>query len=136
MLGALTGALSFAVTASAHANEGGGENKEASNPSIQLASVGVPVTVDGKLVNYLFLSVRINLTLKANESKFRDMEPYFRDALIHTSSKISFAQPGKDYLLDEPRFKQVMTAEWSKITGPGMIKSIDILAQSPKRHPQ
>ncbi|MGA9659802.1 MAG: hypothetical protein WBQ60_11995 [Asticcacaulis sp.] len=113
------------------ASEGG--TKEASNPSVQLGAIAIPVMVDGKLVNYIFLSIRINLNIKANEAKLREMEPYFRDALVRMSSQVSFAKPDHDDQLDEPRFKQVMTAEWSKIAGPGMIKSVDILSQVPRR---
>jgi hypothetical protein len=113
----------------------GGDAKKAGNPSVQLGAVAIPVMVDGRLANYLFLNIRINLSLTANEAKLREQEPYFRDALVRMASKVSFGQTGKDYLLDEPRFKQVMTAEWARITGPGVIKSIDVLSQSPKRHP-
>lgn len=118
------------------ASEGKKDTKEAGGASVQLGAIAIPITEGGKLANYIFLNVRINLTIKADEAKLREKEPYFRDALVRVSSKISFGQPGKDYLLDEPRFKQVMLAEWTKITGPGIIKSIDVLAQNPKRHPQ
>jgi len=116
------------------ANEGG-EAKKAGSASIQLGAVAIPITVDGRLVNYIFLNIRINLTITADEAKLREKEPYFRDALVRIASRTSFAQAGKDYLLDEPRFKQVMTAEWAKIAGPNAIKSVDVLSQSPKRHP-
>lgn len=110
------------------------EKVNAADPSVKLASVGIPVMSGNQVVNYLFLSIRINLTAKANESKLRDMEPFFRDSLMRVSHTVSFGQADHSDLLDEPRFKSVMTAEWSKITGPGAIKSIDILSQSPKRH--
>ncbi len=134
LLATLGVALCLLCAAPAMASEGG-EAKKAGNASVQLGAVAIPVTVDGRLVNYLFLNIRINLTLTADEARFREKEPYFRDALVRTASRTSFAQAGKDYLLDEPRFKQVMTVEWAKITGPGVIKSIDVLSQSPKRHP-
>lgn len=117
------------------ASGGKKDAKEAGAASVQLGAIAIPITENGRLANYIFLNVRINLTIKADEAKLREKEPYFRDALVRVSSKVSFGQPGKDYLLDEPRFKQVMMAEWVKITGPGMIKSIDILAQNPKKHP-
>jgi hypothetical protein len=133
-------ASALAGTATLYAGPGlasGGKKdaKEAGAASVQLGAIAIPITENGRLANYIFLNVRINLTIKADEAKLREKEPYFRDALVRVSSKVSFGQPGKDYLLDEPRFKQVMMAEWVKITGPGMIKSIDILAQNPKKHP-
>ena len=132
---ALLGAALCLLSAMPALASGGGEAKKAGNASVQLGAVAIPITVDGRLANYLFLNIRINLTLTADEAKFREKEPYFRDALIRIASRTSFAQAGKDYLLDEPRFKQVMAVEWAKITGPGVIKSIDVLSQSPKRHP-
>ncbi|MFT4077187.1 MAG: hypothetical protein QM647_16790 [Asticcacaulis sp.] len=132
----ITAALAAAASlASLPARASEGEAKKAGDPSVQLGAVAIPVTVNGRLANYLFLSIRINLNMAANEAKLRQQEPYFRDALVRTASKISFGQPGKDYLLDEPRFKQVMMGEWAKIAGPNAIKSIDVLTQSPKRHP-
>lgn len=111
------------------------EKKDQPDPSVKLASVGIPVFHGHTVSNYLFLSIRINLTDKANVAKFRDMEPYFRDVLVKASAKTSFAQASRDDLLDEPRFKAAMMVEFSKITGPGMIQSIEILSQSPKNHP-
>jgi hypothetical protein len=134
----LTSALASAAAlcaAPVMASEAKKDAKEAGAASVQLGAIAIPITENGKLSNYIFLNVRINLTIKADEAKLREKEPYFRDALVRVSSKVSFGQPGKDYLLDEPRFKQVMMAEWTKIAGPGMIKSIDVLAQNPKRHP-
>ena len=110
------------------------DTTSSSDPCIHLAAVGIPVMSGNEVVNYLFLSIRINLTAKANEAKLRDMEPYFRDALVRVSHTVSFGQPDHNDLLDDARFKAQMMVEWSKITGPGMIKSIDVLSQSPKRH--
>ncbi len=109
--------------------------KEAPDPSVKMASVGIPVFKGHTVTNYLFLSIKINLTPKANEAKLRDMEPYFRDVLVKAASKTSFAQASRDDLLDEPRFKQAMMVEFSKVAGAGMIQSIEIVSQSPKNHP-
>ena len=122
------------AVASAAASARADEKSDAGDPSVRLASIGIPVMSGNEVVNYLFLSIRINLTAKANESKLRDMEPYFRDALVRVSHTVSFGQADRSDLLDEARFKAVMMVEWAKITGPGAIKSIDVLSQSPKRH--
>ncbi|EGF90467.1 hypothetical protein ABI_34890 [Asticcacaulis biprosthecium C19] len=119
----------FASTA--HASGG---SKTAAEPSVRLASVGIPVIRDRQVVNYLFLSIRINLSMTAPEGKLRELEPMFRDTVIRVSHKISFGQADRHDKLDEPRFKSVMMGEFTKIAGAGNIKSIDILSQSPKKH--
>ncbi|HWU49836.1 MAG TPA: hypothetical protein VN042_08175 [Asticcacaulis sp.] len=119
------------LAAPAHAGE---DKKNAAAPSVQLASVGIPVMKDNRLVNYLFLSIKVNLTGKANEAKLRDMEPYFRDAIVRLASQTSFAQADNEDVLDIPRFSAAVIPEFEKFAGPGTIKSLDILAQNPKIH--
>lgn len=114
---------------------GEAKDKAAADPSVKMASVGIPVFTGHTISNYLFLSIKINLTPKANEAKLRDMEPYFRDALVKASHKTSFAQANHDDKLDEPRFKAAMMTEFSRVAGPGMIQSIEIVSQSPRSHP-
>ena len=109
--------------------------KDAAEPAVQLGPVTVPVIINGRVVNYLFLSVKVTLTSKVNESKMRDMEPYFRDAIIRLAYKTSFAQADHMDKLDEPRFKAAMLPEFSKITGNGGVKSIDVLSQNTQKHP-
>ena len=121
--------LPFCAAASARA-----ETKNVAAPSVQLATVGIPVMRDNRLVNYLFLSIRVNLTGKADEAKLRDMEPYFRDAIERAASKTAFAQADNEDVLDAPRFKAAMIPEFEAFAGRGAIKSLDILAQNPKIH--
>ncbi len=104
------------------------------DPSVKLASVGIPVFHGMTVTNYLFLSIKVNLTPKADQTKLRDMEPYFRDALIRAAHKTSFAQADHDDRLDIPRFQSVMMVEFTKIAGPGTIQSVEIVSQSPKKH--
>jgi hypothetical protein len=112
------------------------EDKKADepDPSVKLASVGIPVFHGMTVTNYLFLSIKVNLTPKADQTKLRDMEPYFRDALVRAAHKTSFAQPDHDDRLDVPRFQSVMMTEFTKIAGPGTIQSVEIVSQSPKKH--
>ncbi len=128
LLGGAVALVALAGTARA------GDSADAGAPAVRLATVGIPIMEDGQVVNYIFLSVRINLTITAPEGKFRDMEPYFRDALVKASHKTSFGVAGHSDQLDVPRFTAAMMTEWSQITGPHMIKSIDVLSQSPKHH--
>lgn len=124
--------LSMCVAGPALAN--GGEAKDAADPSVKLASVGIPVFEGRNVVNYLFLSIKINLTPKADQGKLRDMEPYFRNALVRAAHKTSFAMAGRNDKLDEPRFKAVMKAEFLKVSGAGTIESVEVVSQSPKQH--
>ncbi len=109
-------------------------DKAAMEPSVQLANIGIPVFSGHTVTNYLFLSIKIHLTPKAPEAKFRDMEPYFRDAAVKAASKTSFADPKHGDKLDIPRFQAAMLTAFSQVTGPGMVKSVEIVEQSAE-HP-
>jgi hypothetical protein len=126
--------LALILTVPAHAS-GGKADKEVADPSVKLASVAIPVFEGRNVVNYLFLSIKVNLTAKADQGKLRDKEPYFRAVLVKAAHKTSFALAGHDDKLDEARFKSAMMIEFAKVAGPGMIESVEILSQSPKtRH--
>ncbi|MDC7681890.1 hypothetical protein PQU92_01285 [Asticcacaulis sp. BYS171W] len=107
--------------------------KEAGAPYIKLAPVALPVIDKGRIVNYLFVTLKVNLTAKADVNTLRLKEPYFRDILIRTAHKQSFALPNKRDTLDEARLKAVMIPEFAKITGPNAIESLEVLAQNPKK---
>lgn len=119
------------AAASARADDA---SKAETDPSVQLANIGIPVFAGHTVENYLFLSIKIHLTAAAPEGKFRDMEPYFRDAAVRAASKTSFADPRHSDKLDAPRFTAAMVAAFGKVTGPGMIKSVEIVEQNAE-HP-
>jgi hypothetical protein len=119
------------VASTAHADE---PSKEVTEPSVQLANIGIPVFTGHTVNNYLFVSIKIHLTAKAPEAKFRDMEPYFRDAAVRAASKTSFNDPKHSDKLDLPRFQAAMMTAFSQVTGPGMIKQIEVVSQNAE-HP-
>jgi hypothetical protein len=94
---------------------------------VDLAPVAMPVVVGGRLVNYVFVYVRINLTPGANLAQWRDREPYFRDALVKLGHRTPFTVPGDYARIDEARLKAALFEAASAITGPGQVASIAIL---------
>ena len=127
-------ALLCGLTMAASSVRAAEPDKTATEPSVQLANIGIPVFTGHTVDNYLFISIKIHLTASAPEAKFRDMEPYFRDAAVRSASKTSFADPKHSDKLDVPRFQAAMMTAFSQVTGPGMIKSIEIVSQNAE-HP-
>ena len=131
MLCAMLCGLTMAAVPAAGADE---PDKAATDSSVQLANIGIPVFTGHTVINYLFVSIKIHLKSNAPEEKFRDMEPYFRDAAVRSASKTSFGDPKHSDKLDVPRFQAAMMTAFSQVTGPGMIKSIEIVEQNAE-HP-
>ena len=102
------------------------ETKEAGQ-YVDLSPVAMPIVVGGRLVNYVFVYVRINLTPAADMPKLRDREPYFRDALVRLGHRTPFVRPDDYTRLDDRRLKAALFQAAVGIGGPGTIASIEIL---------
>ncbi|WP_304177175.1 hypothetical protein [Phenylobacterium aquaticum] len=124
------------IAGPALAAEGGGKDKGKDKEPTQyvdLQPVGLPVVLNGRLINYIFVSIRIQLTPNANVSKVRTKEPYFRDALVKLGHRTPFTNPKSYMTLDMPRLKAVFGQEASAIAGPGNVQSIDVMAETPQK---
>jgi len=123
-------ALTFSFLAStAQAGEG---KKEEPGQNVSMAPVALPIVVDGKLVNYVFVTIRIDLAPLANTTKLREKEPYFRDALVRAAHRTPFTLPGDLTKIDEVRLKAVMLREAQAIAGAGAVRGVVVLSQAPK----
>ncbi|MFI4964970.1 MAG: hypothetical protein ACHP9T_06335 [Caulobacterales bacterium] len=100
---------------------------------VDLQPVAMPIVVDGQLVNYVFVYVRINLQAGADVIKFREKEPFFRDALVRDAHRTPFVVPGDWQKVDEAKLETAMTRDAAAITGPGVVSSVVITSQTPQK---
>jgi hypothetical protein len=103
-----------------------GQAKVAGN-YVDLAPVPMPIIVNGRLVNYVFVYARINLVTGADTPRWRDKEPYFRDALVRLGHRTPFTWPTDYTRLDEARLKGALLQAASAITGPNVVAGVEIL---------
>jgi hypothetical protein len=124
-------AFAFALASNAMA----AEPKAAAGQYVDLSPVAMPVVVNGRLVNYVFVSLRVNLAPTANAPKLREREPYFRDALVRAGHRTPFTDPTDYDRLDDRRLKAAMMTAAQGIAGAGMVASIEILpgGETPKQ---
>lgn len=99
---------------------------------VDLSPVGLPIVADGQLVNYIFVYVRINLTSGTNPSKWRDREPYFRDALVRAAHRTPFTLANDYQKIDTARLTAALSRDAVAITGPGVVKSVVVNSQAPR----
>jgi hypothetical protein len=113
------------------ASEGGGEKASKTvGQYVDLQPVGLPVIVDGRLVNYVFVNVRLNLATGADNSRWRAKEPFFRDALVRLGYSSPFVVPGKYDRLDAAKLTASLNRAAVAITGPGVIRSVEVMSQT------
>ena len=124
-------ALALAVLASTPALAGEGA-KPGGGQYVDLAPVALPVVLDNRVINYVFVSVRVNLTPGANAPRLQAKEPYFRDALVRAGHRTPFTR-GNDYtMLDDAKLKAAMYSAATAIAGAGNVASVIILSETPK----
>jgi hypothetical protein len=99
---------------------------------VDLSPVGLPIVVNGQLVNYVFVYVRINLASGVNPSKWREREPYFRDALVRAGHRTPFTIPDDYQHIDTGKLTAALHREAVAITGPGVVKSVVVSSQAPR----
>jgi hypothetical protein len=130
----LIAALPILAVASAAQAAGGGSGKDKAPTAqhVDISPVALPVVVDGRVINYVFLEMRLNLSALANLAKLQEKEPYFRDALVRMGHRRPFTRKS-DYLsLDEARLKSFMLAEAQRIGGKD-VTGAEVMSQTPKR---
>jgi flagellar basal body-associated protein FliL len=108
------------------------KKKDEVGQNVSISPVSLPVVVDGKLVNYVFVTVRLELSASANASKLREKEPYFRDALVRAGHRTPFTLLSDLTKIDEAKLKAAMMREAAAIAGPGAVRSVTLINQAPK----
>jgi hypothetical protein len=110
--------------------------KEKEGPKVQtlaLEAVALPIVVDGKLVNYVFCSIRLDLYPNADGAKVRGKEQYFRDDLVRAGHRNPFTRPDDYTKVDEAKVKAEVLRYAATIVGPGVVQSAVITKQSPQK---
>jgi hypothetical protein len=100
---------------------------------VDLASVALPIVHDGRLINYVFATVRINLNNGVNAAALREREPYFRDALVRLAHRRPFTRLDDFTVLDEAALRAAFAPEAARIAGPRAVKGVQVLTQAPKQ---
>ena len=111
----------------------GGKKDKGPEPYVDLSAVGLPITVNGRAVNYVFAEVRLHVAPGHDSLKLTRMEPYYRDALVRAAHRQSLGVPGDWTRLDEARVKAVLLAEARRISGAKAFSGAEVKRQVPRR---
>lgn len=128
----LLAALPLALAAGAAAasepakKEGGGQY-------VDLSPVALPIVVNNRLVNYVFVQVRINLSASADAPRVREKEPWFRDALVRAGHRTPFTKATDYTVIDEARMKAALMREAAAIVPARNLLSVSLISQTPKQ---
>jgi hypothetical protein len=112
---------------------GGDKEPKAVGQYVDLQPVAMPIVVNGQLVNYVFVYVRINLTAGADVIRLRTKEPFFRDALVREAHRTPFVVPGDWQKVDTAKLTATLARDAAAIAGPGAVSSVVVTSQAPQK---
>jgi hypothetical protein len=118
--------LAAALIASTAAGPAGaGEPAQSSaGHYVDISPVALPVVENGRIRNYIFVAVRLNLSAGVDPLSVREKEPYFRDALVRAGHRRPFTVPGEMTRVDEPQVRATVLSQAAAIVGPGVVTSV------------
>jgi hypothetical protein len=117
---------------------GGGHEKEkakaedgeaaTTSRSMDAPYLAVPVVRDGQLVNYLFVSLRIEISPQVDLWRTREQAHFLRDALVRASHASDLADPNDTKTLNEARAIEVYRAAAVQALGDRAVTGISVVA--------
>ena len=126
---AVSGLVLPAYAAGGEAESGNGN----SNKTLDLSNLVVPVEQDGKLINYLFVSVVVTVNDGQDQWKLRENAHVLRDLILKETHRETVGLEGEPMKLDEEKMKAAITKVFEKAVGHDSIKSIEIQASDSQK---
>lgn len=110
-------------------SEEGAESEALSSRSMDAPYLAVPVVRDGVLVNYLFVSIRVEITQGVDLWQTRERAHFLRDALVRAShAHADLVDPQNNNALNEARAIQVYRAAAIQALGQQAVGAVTIVA--------
>ncbi|MDX2277037.1 MAG: hypothetical protein NW206_16420 [Hyphomonadaceae bacterium] len=109
------------------AEKGSGE-AAASGRTMDAPYLAVPVVRDGRLANYLFVSVRFEIAQGVDLWRTREQAQFLRDALVRAAHANQLAMANDPNRLDDARAIQVFRAAAVQVLGERAVGRVTILA--------
>ena len=132
-LAVLCAALAVGAAIPARAAEEKDKEKEKAAQTIQMASVALPVIVDGALLNYVFVSIKLELQPGADGAGVRGKEQFFRDDLVRYGHRTPFTRMDDYTRVDEAKVRAEILRAAVGIVGPGVVKTALITKQTSQK---
>jgi hypothetical protein len=129
LVAASLAAPAIAAAATARA----GDKQAPAAGSLGIAGVGLPIISDGRIRNYVFVSLRLHLGESATPESMRPKEAYLRDALVRAGHRTPFVVDGDWTRIDTAAMSASLMRSAVSIAGRGAVTRIEVVSQAPRR---
>jgi hypothetical protein len=107
---------------------------QALDPTYKLGSMTIPIIVNGRVVNYVFVALTLRLTSGAEVEGFKSQEPALRDAIMRAAYRTPFVRPDTWQEVDGPRLQAFVLSQCAALFGKGKVAAVEIAKQVPRKH--
>ena len=122
-----------AAEAAAHGATKGNETDPAAARSMDMPYLAVPVVRDGQLVNYLFVSARIEIAQGVDLWRTRERAQFVRDALVRACHSTQLADPNDPNLLNQAQAITVIRNTAIQVLGAQAVGRVSIISSYSSR---
>lgn len=98
-----------------------------------LTPVGLPVVIDDRVRNYVFVRLRLHLAEGHDPMSLRSKDPHLRDSLVRMAHRRSLAIPGEANRLSPGPIAGHVMATAIRVCGRGVVTRVEVLSQQPQR---
>lgn len=106
---------------------------DVSSRSMDAPYLAVPVVRDGLLVNYLFVSVRFEISPAVDLWRTREKAQFLRDALVRAVHHTSLADPNDPNVLDQARAVALFRQTALQVLGQNSVTRVTIISSYSNR---
>lgn len=99
--------------------------------TVSVPLVAMPAVRDGKLADYVFVSVRLTLAEGRDSWAVHEQSHWIRDAIVRASHRVSVIAPD-DLSLDEARARAMIQEAVADVLGPGAVTSVSFATLNPQ----
>jgi len=105
----------------------------ATDNSLDLSMVGVPILSKGRLVNYVLVKVSLTLRAGVDVSHLSEKEPYFREALARLGYRAALNPPTSLNRVDPQVVRAKLLPLCQAIAGPDVVTGVEVKFQEPQK---
>lgn len=103
------------------------------DPKIKLQPIAIPIIVDGKLLNYIFVNLTLTLASAVPVTTMEGKEPFLRDAVVKAAHRTPFTAVDTYNEVDAEKLKLAVMREAAGLVGKGKVASVEITKQIARR---
>lgn len=100
--------------------------------TLNISGVGLPIIAEGRLRNYVFVSMRLHLGGSATVESMRGKEAYLRDALVRAGHRTPFTVADDWTRIDTNAMSASLIRSAAAIAGRGAVTRVEVISQAPR----